>query len=86
MNTDDAPTVEQLLYFGRALKELWACKLARDFPRRTFVITLPEGPFEDVIDYQITFFQVREELAEPWLAADADAGGVLVRPIQAAEA
>jgi len=39
------------------LMDIWAAKLARDFPDRRFVVSFPEGPFEDLIEYQVTFRQ-----------------------------
>ena len=50
-------THDQLIYIGRMLKEMWRAKLNLDFPARAFVFSFPEGPFEDVIDYEVTFWQ-----------------------------
>lgn len=50
-------TVDQILYLGRVLKDIWQAKLARDFPDRTFVVSFPEGPFEDLFEYEVTFWQ-----------------------------
>ena len=51
-------TEEQIVYLGRVLKDVWETKLARDFPGRRFVVSFPEGPFDNLIDYEITFWQV----------------------------
>jgi hypothetical protein len=51
------PTLEQVVYFGRLLKEMWAAKLQRDFPDKRFVVSFPEDPSEDLLDYEVTFFQ-----------------------------
>lgn len=56
-NTDIVPTLEQVLHIGRKLKEIWACKLSSDFPGRQFVVSFPEDPTDDLINYEITFFQ-----------------------------
>ncbi len=50
---------EQVVYLGRLLREVWATKLARDFPDRRFVVSFPEEPSEDLLDYEVTFFQER---------------------------
>jgi hypothetical protein len=50
-------TTEQLLFLGRVLKKIHAVKLAHDFPDRSFEVHFDEGPFDDLIDYQFTFWQ-----------------------------
>jgi hypothetical protein len=54
-----APSREQVVYLGRLLKEMWAAKLQRDFPGKRFVVAFPEEPSENLLDYQVTFFQER---------------------------
>lgn len=51
------PTRPQILHIGRKLKDIWACKLRRDFPGRSFAVSFPEEPEDDLLDYQVTFFQ-----------------------------
>lgn len=51
------PTREQVVYLGRLLKEMWAAKLQRDFPAKRFLVTFPEEASEDLLDYEVTFFQ-----------------------------
>jgi hypothetical protein len=46
-----------VLFIGRKLKEIWGCKLKSDFPQRNFVVSFPEQPAEDLLDYEVTFFQ-----------------------------
>jgi hypothetical protein len=53
------PTREQVVYLGRLLKEMWTAKLQRDFPGRRFVVAFPEERSENLLDYEITFFQER---------------------------
>lgn len=53
----DGPSEDQIVYLGRLLKEIWACKLRRDFPDRHFTVSFPEGETKDLIDYEVTFFQ-----------------------------
>jgi hypothetical protein len=58
-------SVEQLLYLGRLLKSILHTKLAADFPQRRFEVSFLEGPFEDLHDYEISF----------WQSPDVDPGG-----------
>jgi hypothetical protein len=44
-------------FIGRRLKEMWAAKLAQDFPNRSFTASFPEEDCEDLMDYEISFFQ-----------------------------
>lgn len=53
------PTKVQMIYFGRFLKELWECKLQRDFPGRSIVVDFFEPDGENPYDYEITFYQNR---------------------------
>ncbi|MBC8108870.1 MAG: hypothetical protein H7Z14_19960 [Anaerolineae bacterium] len=50
-------TAEQLIYLGRLLRDIWQTKLAHDFPDRSFVVHFADGPFEDLNDYEVTFWQ-----------------------------
>ena len=51
-------TPELLSYLGKVLKEIYECKLKRDFPDRQLVVELTEGNFEDLDGYMITFYQI----------------------------
>jgi hypothetical protein len=51
-----APTREAVLHLGRMLKEMWTCKLQRDFPDRQIVVDFPEEDSEDLKNYQITIY------------------------------
>ena len=51
------PTRDQLVYIGRALKDIWSAKLRRDFPTRDITVSFPEGEYSELTDYEITFFQ-----------------------------
>jgi hypothetical protein len=51
------PTEQLVLQVGRVLKDMWSCKLRRDFPDRTIVVTFSEEGIDDLLDYEITFFQ-----------------------------
>jgi hypothetical protein len=55
-----SPTRELVLHLGRLLKEMWTCKLARDFPERRFTVDFREDGVEKLEDYQVTFFQEQE--------------------------
>jgi hypothetical protein len=54
-----APSREQVIYLGRLLKEMWGAKLQHDFPDRFFVVSFPEEPSDDLLSYEVTFFQTR---------------------------
>jgi hypothetical protein len=54
----ESPSHEVVLAIGRWLRELWTAKLSRDFPTRKFVVSFSEDYRADVIDYEITFYQV----------------------------
>ncbi len=41
------------------MKDILQNKLSRDFPDRTFVVEFAEDGVEDLVDYQVTFFQER---------------------------
>lgn len=57
---DSEPSREMVVYVGRLLKETWEAKLAHDFPDRKFIVSFPEESSDDLIDYEITFFQDRK--------------------------
>jgi hypothetical protein len=59
-NEEAKPTREQVIYLGRILKDMWQLKLNRDFPDRVIVVSFPEDYSEDLMDYEITFWQERE--------------------------
>lgn len=50
-------TAAQLIYLGKVFNEILKVKLAHDFPNRVFEVNFEEGPFEDLIEYQVTFWQ-----------------------------
>jgi hypothetical protein len=53
---------ERVAYLGRVLKEIYECKLRRDFPGRTFRVELyqPADNPQNLNGYELTFFQVEE--------------------------
>ena len=53
------PTKQQMIYFGRLLRELWACKLRRDFPDRSITVYFFDEDSDECYDYEITFYQER---------------------------
>jgi hypothetical protein len=57
---DDPPSEAQLRYLGRVLQEIHRLKLAADFPDLTFEVVFDDTPGLDPLDYQLTFWQVRE--------------------------
>ena len=51
-------TAERLAYLGRVLKEIHECKLRRDFPGRSFVVTFDEPEDKShLVDYILSFYQ-----------------------------
>lgn len=50
------PSREQVVYFGRLLREMWEAKLVRDYPGRRFVVSFPEEKCESLLDYEVTFW------------------------------
>jgi hypothetical protein len=52
-----AATKEQIIYLGRVLRDIWRMKLARDFPGRGFIVSFADGPCEELLDYEISFWQ-----------------------------
>ena len=60
-NAEFKPTKEIVIHIGRLLKDIWQCKLNRDFPdRRVKVEFCEDVETENLVDYQITVFQERE--------------------------
>lgn len=59
-NAETEPSREQVLFLGKVLKEMWGAKLKQDFPSRKFVVSFPEDYSDNLIDYEITFWEVRE--------------------------
>ncbi len=62
-NVSPKPTVEMILHLGRVLKDMWSCKLRRDFPDRAVLVSFPEEGVDDLLDYEITFYQKHHDAA-----------------------
>jgi len=58
-SADPKPTREMILYVGRLLTDTWQAKLNRDFPGRKIRVSFPEAYCEDLLQYEVTFFQER---------------------------
>jgi hypothetical protein len=58
-NGNPEPTREMVLYVGRLLRDTWQAKLKHDFPARTFRVSFTEEHCEDLLQYEVTFFQER---------------------------
>ena len=56
-NANPQPSREMILYVGRLLQEVWQAKLNRDFPDRKITVSFPEEHTDDLLQYEITFFQ-----------------------------
>ncbi len=50
-------TRERVVYLGGVLKEIYQVKLAWQFPSKRFEVVFQDDDSEDLLDYQITFFQ-----------------------------
>lgn len=50
-------TAAQILYLGRVVKDMWEAKLYRDFLGRRFVVSFAEGPYDDLSEYEVSFWQ-----------------------------
>jgi hypothetical protein len=58
---DLRPTHDQLIYLGRVLKEMWHCKLRRDFPSKMFEVTFDEETDVGLHGYVVSFNQKQDE-------------------------
>ena len=56
-NSADKATRQQLVHVGKLLQEMWSCKLAHDFPQRTFDVMFTEGDPADLVAIEVTFSQ-----------------------------
>jgi hypothetical protein len=57
-HANGSATREQIVYLGGVIRSIWQTKLVRDFPNRAFAVSFPKGPFEDLVEYEVTFWQV----------------------------
>jgi hypothetical protein len=53
------PSRQMVLYVGKLLKDVWQAKLKRDFPDRRIIVSFPDDYSEDLLEYEVTFFQER---------------------------
>jgi hypothetical protein len=51
------PNRDVILYVGSIFKDMWSCKLERDFPSRHFDVVFPDDASMELVDYEITFMQ-----------------------------
>lgn len=47
---------ELVMHLGRTIQDMWSCKLKRDFPDRQITVSFPSDYYEDLTDYEVTFF------------------------------
>jgi hypothetical protein len=59
LSAEPEPNREMILYAGRLLKDIWQTKLNRDFPQRQITVSFPENHEEDLMNYEVSFFQER---------------------------
>lgn len=62
-NVQSEPTKEQIIHLGHLLRDMWQCKLNRDYPGRRITVSFLEDDCGDLLDYQVTFFQEQDERA-----------------------
>ena len=48
---------ERVVFLGRILRETYTAKLAWQFPERSFTVHFDDSEFDNLTDYQLTFFQ-----------------------------
>jgi hypothetical protein len=60
LNSDFKPTKEVVRHIGRLLQDMWSCKLKRDFPDRQVRVEFHDDDSDDLLSYEITFFQERQ--------------------------
>jgi len=53
------PTKDMVVHIGRLLKDMWSCRLKRDFPERRIRVEFYDDDSDDLMDYQITVYQER---------------------------
>ncbi len=53
------PSELQVVHLGRMLQGMWRAKLALDFPDRSINVSFFEPEVGDLVDFVITFYQVR---------------------------
>ncbi|NYZ63416.1 hypothetical protein [Luteimonas deserti] len=59
---EDELTEDKVVVLGRALKQIYEAKLARQFPHSPCIVEFYEPePGGDLTDYEISFWQVRHE-------------------------
>ncbi|MGY8768543.1 MAG: hypothetical protein ACKVH8_08970 [Pirellulales bacterium] len=56
-NVEQPPTRQQIVFIGRQLKEMWTAKLHSDFPNKDVVVDFFDDCGDDLLEYQITYFQ-----------------------------
>lgn len=59
-NPDLPANEKQLDFLGQRLIDMWSCKLKRDFPNKEILFQYIKGTADNLMDYQITFYQKRQ--------------------------
>ena len=55
---------DQVRYLGRTLQSVYKAKLNMEFPDRTFIVRFNDEPGLDILNYELTFWQVRDTQAD----------------------
>jgi len=58
-NSQFSPTKEILVHIGKLLRDVWQCKLKRDFPDRQIRVEFYDDATDDLVRYEITVFHER---------------------------
>lgn len=58
-NEDFEPSEDVIMHVGKLLQDMWSCKLARDFPERPIQVEFAKGTCDDLLAYEVTFYQKR---------------------------
>ncbi|HEY1189510.1 MAG TPA: hypothetical protein VGE74_17830 [Gemmata sp.] len=61
VHREPEPTREQVVHLGRVLRAMWGAKLRTEFPGRALVVSFSDEELPDLLDYEITVFQVPAE-------------------------
>ena len=54
--------IDQYIYLGNLLKQMWQCKLDNDFPEREMIVNFCTGSKEDLDGFEVSFWTKRFQL------------------------
>ena len=59
LNSETKPTKDVVRHIGHLLKDMWSCRLKRDFPDRPIKVEFFDDDSDDLVGYELTVFQKR---------------------------